>query len=81
MAINIVENWSTEAGAVVVGLPLVISLLFCIVWSAVAVAVFGADVNMSTQTGFTIGSYVVTAGALLIALVAFLDTQNAKIKT
>jgi hypothetical protein len=80
MALNIVENWSSEAGGVVVGIPVFISLLFCVIWSAVSTTVFGANVSTSTQTGFTIGSYVVTAGALLIALVAFLDTQNTKIK-
>lgn len=64
----------------IVALPLTLSLLFAVAWTVVAVRVYHADVQTSVQTGFTIGSYVVTAGALLIALVAFLDTRYEKVK-
>lgn len=78
MALNIVSTWSIGAGAVVVGIPLVTSILIAVIWPVVAVSVFQADVQTSVQTSFTIASYVITAGALLVALVAFLDTQNDK---
>jgi len=39
-------------------------LIFSIAWSIAAVREFGADVQTSAQTGFTIGSYIVTAGML-----------------
>lgn len=80
MALNIVSRWSFEAGAFVVGMPLMISILLAVVWPAVAVKVFQADIQTSVQTSFTIASYIITAGALIIALVAFLDTQNNKIQ-
>jgi hypothetical protein len=80
MALNIVSRWSIGAGTMVVGMPLVTSILLAVVWPAVSVAVFHADVQTSVQTSFTIASYVITAGALLVALVAFLDTQNDKIQ-
>jgi hypothetical protein len=79
--------------SIVILFPIVLSLIISIVWSVVASTKFKADVQTSTQTGFTIGSYVVTAGislthspqslsewlilagALLVALVGFLDSK------
>jgi hypothetical protein len=80
MALNMVNKWNTDAAGVVVAIPLLASLVLGVVWAVVAVAVYHADVNTSVQTGFAIASYVITAGAILIALVAFLDTQNEKVK-
>lgn len=80
MALNTVHKWNTDAAGVVVAVPLLASFVVGIVWPAVAVATYHADVNTSVQTGFTIASYIITAGAILIALVAFLDTQNEKVK-
>ncbi|KAL1798215.1 hypothetical protein ACET3X_002252 [Alternaria dauci] len=90
-ALNIIRSWDPQITTTVILFPIVLSLIISIVWSVVASAKFKADVQTSTQTGFTIGSYVVTAGisprhssgpldewlilagALLVALVAFLD--------
>jgi len=80
MALNMATRWNTDAAGSIVALPVVLSLLFAIIWPVVAVKVYNADVNASVQTSFGIASYVVTSGALLIALVAFIDTQNEKIK-
>ncbi|RYP56496.1 hypothetical protein DL771_011815 [Monosporascus sp. 5C6A] len=67
MALNIVSMWNTDAASVVVAVPLLASLVVGVVWAVVAVAVYNADVNVSVQTGFTIASYVITTGAILIA--------------
>ena len=80
MALNMATRWNTDAAGSIVALPVVLSLLFAIIWPVIAVKVYKADVNASVQTSFGIASYVVTSGALLIALVAFLDAQNEKIK-
>ncbi|KAH6882541.1 hypothetical protein BKA58DRAFT_373493 [Alternaria rosae] len=75
MALNIVRDWDPRVTSIAIIFPTALSLIISIVWSIVAAVHFKADVQASVQTGFTIGSYVVTAGALLIALVAFLDTK------
>jgi hypothetical protein len=61
-ALNIVRIWDAHITSIVVLLPVAISLSVSITWSVVASLHFKADVQASTQTGFTIGSYVVTAG-------------------
>ncbi|RYP03168.1 hypothetical protein DL764_005317 [Monosporascus ibericus] len=80
MELNIVDMWNTEAATVIAAVPLLSSLVVGIVWAVVAITVYQADVNVSVQTGFTIASYVITTGAILIALVAYLDSQNEKVK-
>jgi len=75
-----VSRWDTNAIATVAAIPLILSVLFCVLWSIISVSIYHADVNVSVQTGFAIGSYIITAGALIIALVAFLDTQKVKIE-
>lgn len=92
-ALNIISSWDPQVTSIVILFPIVLSLIISIVWSVVASTKFKADVQTSTQTGFTIGSYVVTAGislthspqslsewlilagALLVALVGFLDSK------
>lgn len=61
-ALNLVEKWNAGQASIIVLMPIVASLIFSIIWSVVAVAKFHADVQMSVQTGFTVGSYIVTAG-------------------
>jgi hypothetical protein len=61
-ALNIVQSWDPQVASIIVLLPVVLSLCIAITWSVVASVVYKADVQASTQTGFTIGSYVVTAG-------------------
>ncbi|CAO2652310.1 Nn.00g005930.m01.CDS01 [Neocucurbitaria sp. VM-36] len=72
-ALNIVRTWDASVASIIVLIPVFGSLVFSIIWAIVATNYFKADAQASTQTAFTIGSYLVTAGALLIALVAFLD--------
>lgn len=58
--LNVVNVWSSGAAAMIVGTPLLISILCCVVWPAVAVRHYSADVQTSVLTGFAIGSFVVT---------------------
>ncbi|KAL5386725.1 hypothetical protein PMIN02_008412 [Paraphaeosphaeria minitans] len=74
-ALNIVRSWNPRSASVTVAIPVFCSFAVAIIWSAVCTLRYGADIQDSVQTGFTIGSYVVTTGAVLIALVAFLDTK------
>ncbi|KAF2727662.1 hypothetical protein EJ04DRAFT_132631 [Polyplosphaeria fusca] len=62
--INIVRTWNPRAASTTVLIPVMISFCISVVWSIVASVHFKADVQSSTQTGFTIGSYVVTAGTV-----------------
>ncbi|ROW00658.1 hypothetical protein VSDG_03333 [Cytospora chrysosperma] len=59
--LNFTSTWSTEAIGSIVGTPLLLSILSCIVWPMVAVLKYGADVQTSVQTGVTIAGFIVTA--------------------
>jgi len=61
-ALNIVRNWDPYITSTVVLIPVVLSFFVAVLWSAIAAAVFKVDFNASTQTAFTIGSYIVTTG-------------------
>jgi hypothetical protein len=61
-ALNLISNWNSDLASVIVATPIVLSFFAAIVWAIVAARVYKADVQISVQTGFTIGSYVVTAG-------------------
>jgi hypothetical protein len=60
-ALNIVRTWDPYVANIMVLLPVALSLSVSVVWSVVASVIFKADVQACTQTGFTIGGYVVTA--------------------
>lgn len=62
-ALNIVRTWDPYVTSMIVVIPVLFSFVLSIAWAFVASAYYRADINTSTQTGFTIGSYVVTAGA------------------
>lgn len=62
----VVNVWSSGAAAVIVGTPLLISMLCCVVWPAVAVRHYEADVQTSVQTGFGIGSFVITVSKSIL---------------
>lgn len=61
--LNFVSVWGSAAASFIVGLPVFFGLLCCIIWPIVAVCIYNADVQTSVQTGFAVGSFVVTAGA------------------
>jgi hypothetical protein len=61
---DIVLSWDLYVTNFIALLPVVLSFSVSVVWSVVASVHFKADVQASTQTGFAIGSYVVTAGML-----------------
>jgi hypothetical protein len=79
-ALNLVSRWNTSTAGTIVALPVVFSVFVCVAWPIVAHKVYGADVQSSVQTGFGVGSYIVTTGAIMIALVTFLDATNDKIQ-
>jgi hypothetical protein len=60
--LNIVRDWDAPVVSLIVLLPVIISFCVSVTWSIVATLHFKLDPQTSTQTGFTIGSYVVTAG-------------------
>ena len=61
-ALNLIRTWDAYLISVIVMLPTGLSVLMSVVWSVVAVLKYGVDVQTSTQTAFTIASYMVTAG-------------------
>jgi len=70
-ALNVVRTYSASRISFLILLPTILSIAVAVAWPVVAVFYYGAEVQASVQTSFTIASYVVTAGALLVALVAF----------
>lgn len=60
--LNIVRSLDPYIAGTMVMIPMIFSLLISIIWAFVASAYYNTELNTSTQTGFTIGSYVVTAG-------------------
>jgi hypothetical protein len=75
--LNMVPGWNGNAASVIILTPTILSIAIAVAWPAVAVRVYGEDVQTSVQTGGTVASYVVTAGALLIALVTWYDQISA----
>lgn len=61
-ALNFVRKFNSATATFVIAMPITISAIFSVVWVIVAVRKYGADVQASVQTGFTVGSYIVTAG-------------------
>ncbi|KAJ4291736.1 hypothetical protein N0V90_009631 [Kalmusia sp. IMI 367209] len=61
-ALNVVRTWNPHSASVTVAMPVFCSLAVSIIWILVATLRYEADVQTSAQTGFTIGSYVVTTG-------------------
>ncbi|KAK2613494.1 hypothetical protein N8I77_000406 [Diaporthe amygdali] len=75
--LNFVSVWGSAAAGFIVGVPVFSGFLCCVIWPIVAVRKYNADVQTSVQTGFAVGSFIVTASALLIALVTFLDAVGS----
>jgi hypothetical protein len=82
-ALNIVRTWDPYVTSILVLFPVVLSLVISIVWSAIGSMWFGENVHTATQTGFTIGNYVVTAGKFcrIYVLVALEITHNHRCST
>jgi hypothetical protein len=72
-ALNLVSNWNVSLISAIILMPTVVSIAINVAWPIVAVQTFGADVQISIQTAASLGSYVVTAGAILIGLVTLFD--------
>lgn len=61
-ALNIIRGWDVYITSLVVILPVAVSFIVSVVWSVVAAVHFKSEAQASVQAGFTIGSYIVTAG-------------------
>jgi hypothetical protein len=61
-ALNLVDTWNAGLTSNIIAVPFVGSFLISVIWPIVARRKYHADIQTSIQTGFTIGSYVVTAG-------------------
>ena len=61
-ALNLVHTWNAGLTSNIIAVPFVGSFLISVIWSIIASIKYHADIQTSVQTGFTIGSYVVTAG-------------------
>ena len=94
VGVEFVREWDGYAISMVVMMPLLISLIFAIIWISVSIARYSVDAQVAVQTAFTVASFIVTAGkcncekmvivradgwigALIIAIVAFLDSQES----
>ncbi|KAK1031552.1 hypothetical protein LTS16_017970 [Friedmanniomyces endolithicus] len=73
--LEFVRAWDVGAVSMISLTPLLFSLVFVALWIGVCVGHFGVDVQVATTTAFTVAVFVVTAGALVIALFAFLDSH------
>ena len=73
-ALNFVSTWHAACAFCAVISPTIIGTIVCITWPVVATRRFNAEIQASIQTGFAIGSYIVTAGAIIVALVTFSAT-------
>ncbi|KAF7512971.1 hypothetical protein GJ744_011237 [Endocarpon pusillum] len=75
--LEFVRSWNIVAVSAIVLLPFVLSLIFSGIWIGVSVKK-DTDVQVAVQSAFTVASYIVTAGTLLVALIAFIDSQAIK---
>lgn len=71
--LRFVIGWDTTLISMVILIPITVSIATVFTWPMVAVLRYGADVQISVQTGATVGSFIVTSGALLIGLVTLFD--------
>lgn len=77
-ALEFQRTYDVGAISVTVAIPPLASLIFGIVWVQVYAHKSNADLQVIVATAFTVSSYIVTAGALTLALIAFLDQKRAQ---
>jgi len=61
-ALNFVSGWDSTAASYIILSPTIIGIMIAIIWPAVAVGQYGADVQMSVQTATSVASFLITAG-------------------
>lgn len=76
--LNFVSAWHTTSAFWAVLCPNILGTIVCVIWPAVARWKYGADLQTSVQTGFAVGGYIVTAGAIMVALVTYAGTIHDK---
>lgn len=77
--LNMVPGWNGNAASVIILAPTILSIAIAVAWPAVAVRVYGEDVQTSVQTGSTVASYVVTAYATFASNLTVSDLSRANI--
>ncbi|KAL9130929.1 MAG: hypothetical protein Q9175_006901, partial [Cornicularia normoerica] len=77
-ALEFQRTYDVGAISMVVAVPPLASLIFGIVWVRVYAHKGNADLHVIVATAFTVSSYIVTAGALTLALIAFLDQKRVQ---
>lgn len=73
------QTYSIGIISLVLAAPPLGSAIFAVAWISIFVHKEGVELQVLVATAFTVGSYIVTTGALIIAFIAFLDqkkTQN-----
>lgn len=72
-ALKFVVGWDASMISNIILLPTFLSIAVMVAWPIVAVLRYGCDVQGSVQTGTAVGSYIITAGALVVGLVTLFD--------
>ncbi|KAF8534259.1 hypothetical protein BDD12DRAFT_896482 [Trichophaea hybrida] len=72
--LELIRGWDPQRASLMVVLLVAASMAFIITWVSVFIH-GGHDVQATVGTAFTGGGYIVTAGAVFLALVGFLDTK------
>lgn len=73
LALKFVVGWDASMISNIILVPTLLSIAATIAWPIVAVLRYGSDVQAGVQTGTAVGGYIITAGALLVGLVALFD--------
>lgn len=72
-ALKFVVGWDASMISNIILLPTLLSVAATVAWPIVAVLRYGGEVQTSVQTGTAVGSYIITAGALVVGLVTLFD--------
>ncbi|ERF70561.1 hypothetical protein EPUS_09488 [Endocarpon pusillum Z07020] len=78
IALNFVRKYNIGSISMILAFPPLGSIIFATVWIRVFIYRAGTDIQVMVATAFTVASYIVTAGALIIALVGFLDAKRTQ---
>ncbi|KAK5121110.1 hypothetical protein LTR85_005594 [Meristemomyces frigidus] len=60
--LEFVRAWDSTAISIIALMPFLLSLLFVALWIGICVGKYDVDVQVATQTAFTVAAFIVTAG-------------------
>lgn len=72
------QTYNLRVISMVMAAPTLGSVIFAVAWISTFVHKAGVELQSLVATAFTVASYIVTTGALIIAFVAFLDQKKAQ---